>query len=79
MSLPRMRTAAGVLDAIRADDPDTQVSLHLIRMIIKSGDVPVVRAGKRLLVNVDDITAYLLRGSEWDAPAQNGIRRVAAR
>lgn len=60
--MPRMRTAEGVLAELRAADPETGVSLNLIRGIIKSELVPVVRAGRRNLVSVDAVMAFLERG-----------------
>ena len=37
----RMRTASGVMDIIREQDPKTQVTVHAIRRLIASGKVPV--------------------------------------
>lgn len=59
MALPRMRDAAGVIKELRAQDPDTRISLHFIRGLIKSGEIPVVQAGSRKLVNADLVFDYL--------------------
>lgn len=76
MSLPKMRTAPGVLAEIRAVDPNTDVSLHMIRRIINSGKVPVVNAGNRKLVNVDAVLAYLEAGEEQQIIGAGKIRQL---
>lgn len=58
-ALPRMRTAEGVMAEIKAQDPETGISLYFIRGLIRSGDIPVVSAGRRKLVNVDTVMDYL--------------------
>ena len=64
MSIPRMRTARGVLDIIRAEDPDTAVSLCHIRRIIKSGAVKTATSGRKILVDADAVIAVLAGGNE---------------
>ena len=78
MPTPRMRTAEGILKQLRDDDPNTAVSLHYIRGVIKSGRIPVVSAGCRLLVDYDLFLEYLSKGdSPEDPPVKYGkIRRV---
>ncbi len=76
MSLPKMRTAPGVLAEIKAQDPDTEVSLHMVRRIINSGRVPVVNAGNRKLVSVDAVIAYLEAGEEQQVDGAGKIRQL---
>ena len=76
MLLPKMRTATGVLAEIRAADPNTDVSLHMIRRIINSGKVPVVNAGNRKLVNVDAVLAYLEAGEDMQTYGAGKIRQL---
>ena len=52
-SLPRMRDAKGVLAEIQAIDPETPITIHFVRGLIKSGELPVIEAGNRKFVNVD--------------------------
>jgi hypothetical protein len=63
MSTPKMRTAAGVLTEIKAQDPATEVTLHYIRFLIHTNQVPVVPVGRKKLVDVDAIIAHLAAGS----------------
>lgn len=58
-SLPRMRTAEGVMEEIKTQDPGTKITLHFIRGLIRSGEIPVVEAGRRKLVNLDIVMDYL--------------------
>lgn len=79
MALPRMRTAAGVLTEIQAQDPATEVTLHYIRHLIHTNQVPVVPVGRKKLVDVDAVIAHLAAGSpvKEDRPQLGQIRRVA--
>ena len=45
--MPRMRTAGKVLDLIKEQDPGTEVTLHYIRNLIKTGKVPVTPVGRK--------------------------------
>lgn len=78
--LLRMRTAAGVLDIIKEQDPDTEVTLHYIRNLIKTGKVPVTPVGRKKLVDADAVMEYIAAGESTSvakAVEQSGqIRRV---
>lgn len=58
-SLPRMRDAKGVLAEIQTIDPETPITIHFVRGLIKSGEIPVVEAGNRKFVNVDMVLDFL--------------------
>lgn len=58
-SLPRMRDAKGVLAEIQAIDPETPITIHFVRGLIKSGELPVIEAGNRKFVNVDVVLDFL--------------------
>lgn len=58
-ALPRMRNAEGVLKELKAQDPETRITLNFIRGLILSGEIPVVQAGCQKLVNVDLVFDYL--------------------
>lgn len=62
--MARMRTAAGVMEIIRAQDPDTEVTMCYLRRLIKSGKVPVTKVGKKLLVDADKVIAYIAAGEQ---------------
>lgn len=56
---PRMRTAPGLLEAIKAEDPGSEVTLHFLRRLIKEGKIPSVPCGRKKLADVDKTLAYL--------------------
>jgi len=71
-----MRTAQGVLDIIKADDPDTAVTLRHIRRLINTGKVPVTSVGTKKLVDADRVIEYIAAG---DAPTESvpgSVRKV---
>ena len=75
--MPRMRTAAGVLAEIKAADPNTEVTLHYIRHLIHTNQVPVVPVGRKKLVDVDAVIAHLEKPPEEVKTLDGRIRRVA--
>lgn len=56
--LPRMRSVKEVVNYFKETDPETQISEHFVRTIIANG-FPVVKTGKKFLINLDLFTAYL--------------------
>lgn len=80
MTMPRMRTAEKVLEEIKRVDPDTEITLHYIRAMIRVEAVPVVACGRKKLVNLDALMDLLRDGyvlpEQPREPAQGGIRRV---
>ncbi|WP_143826229.1 helix-turn-helix domain-containing protein [Scatolibacter rhodanostii] len=76
--MKRMRIAPGVLAIIKETDPDTKITLHFIRRLIKSGNVPVVRVGRKVLVDADMLIDYITSGNtvEEIEPVVQGIRKV---
>ena len=74
--MPRMRTAAGVLAEIKATDPSTEITLHFIRHLIHTNQIPVVSVGRKKLVDVDAVIAHLVKPSVEERVLGVGIRRV---
>lgn len=80
MPIKRMRTAPGVMEAIRAEDPDTELTEHYIRTLIRTEAVPVLKVGKKKLVDVADVLAYLESTPEPpETPPTGTIRQVPVR
>lgn len=74
-----MRTAAKIVAEIKALDPDSEITEYWVRQLIKSGNIPVVRAGIKALVNLDDVVELLCMGvtlAEPESCAAGGIRRI---
>lgn len=82
-SIPRMRTAAKIVAEIRALDPESEVTEYYIRQLVKTGAVPVVWAGNKALINLDNVLDLMRIGT--DRPAEEepapctagGIRRIS--
>lgn len=74
MGAPRMRTASGVLEIIKGQDPKTEVTLHYIRRLIHSGEIRVTPVGRKKLVDADAVIAYIAAGEPIEKDIQ--IRRV---
>lgn len=62
----RMRTAPGAYEIIKEADPETAVTLHYIRKLIRTGEFPCVAVGRKKLVNVDKLVEYLGRAEHAD-------------
>lgn len=74
-----MRTAPGIIAEIRALDPATEVTEYWVRQLIQNKAVPIVRAGNKALINLDDVLDLLRSGTEQKAPEPDtvgGIRRI---
>lgn len=59
MPTPRMRTASGAVAFLKEQDPGSEVTVHFVRHLIKTGALPSVPVGCKRLVNVDLLLDYL--------------------
>ena len=55
---PRMRTAQGAVATLKEEDPDTQITVSMVRRLIRSGQLPYVPMGKKKLINVDTLISF---------------------
>ena len=82
MNAPRMRFPAQALEELKQEDPQTPVTLKMIRRLVKTGAVPSVPVGngRRRLLNYDALQAYLSAPATPTASEQvHGIRRINER
>ena len=80
--VPRMRTVSKTVEAIRAMDPDTDITEYCIRKLARDGKIPVTWAGNKALINLDDVLDLFRLGTEREEPTPevvDGIRRVNVR
>lgn len=82
-ALPRMRTVPEAAAEIKAADPNTAITEYHIRQLALSGILPRVKAGRKLLINLDTLIEYLTdptaeKFNVHNAAASNsnGIRRI---
>ena len=55
----RMRTIPEAIKALKAQDPDSYANEWWLRGLVHSGQLPCHHAGKRVLINLDALEAYL--------------------
>jgi excisionase family DNA binding protein len=59
-----MRLLKDAYTEIKALDPNTAISRYFIRQLVLSGKVPCTMAGRKRLVNLDALIAYLASPEE---------------
>lgn len=75
MTLPRMRTISEAIAELRRDDPQTAITPHFLRQAIATGQLPSVRAGRKILVNLDSLSSFLSQPTP-EHETVTGIRRI---
>ncbi|WP_085833870.1 hypothetical protein [Clostridium merdae] len=59
MPIPRMRLLKEAAAEIKTVDPGTAVTPYFIRQLALEGKVKSVMAGRKRLINLDDLLQYL--------------------
>ena len=59
--IPQLRTIDAAYDELKARDPNTGLSRHLVRQLIKNDRVPCIQAGKKKLVDVNVLEECLAK------------------
>ena len=76
--MARMRTILETYNSIKELDPGTAITPYYIRQLALSGTIPNVRAGKKILINLDLFLEYLNEPAEKSKKAPDGkIRKVS--
>mgnify|MGYP001026096323 FL=1 len=65
--MAKMRSIPKAVEEIRAKDPETCISLCVLRRWVKEGKVPSRKTGKNYLVNMDALEAYMAGGGVANA------------
>lgn len=55
----RIRTIREAIALLKQADSQTAVTYHFIRKLCDSGCIKTIRAGKKILINYDELLAYL--------------------
>lgn len=72
----RMRFVQQALAELKAEDPNTNVTEHCLRQLVKSGAVPTVTVGRnRKLLNYDKLLEFL-ENPKPVTQTVNGIRKI---
>lgn len=74
---PRMRTIPQIVLELKKQDENTAISKHYLRRLVKSGQIPCVNAGRKILICLDTIYDYLQNPVEQVREIPQGIRKIA--
>ncbi len=80
-TIPRMRTVNEAAQELKALDPHTAMTPYHIRRLCLDGVLPTVKAGKKILLNLDTLLEYMQDPTAEKfkpnlATATNKIRRI---
>ena len=68
--IPRMRTIQQCAVYFKEQDPGTGVGEWCIRQMVNRGEIPVVRSGRKIFVNLDMLIEYF-SGKETEPETEN--------
>lgn len=54
-----LRSIKKAFDIIKAQDEDTSITVHTIRTWCKEGKIKYLNAGKKVLVDMESLMAYI--------------------
>ncbi len=57
--MPKLRLISEAFKIIKDEDPESALTMNGLRTLIKSGKVPSCKIGRKTLVNIDVLKAYL--------------------
>ena len=57
--MSKFRTITQAFYEIKANDPETALSMNYIRTILTDGSVPTIKAGNKVLVDMNELYAFL--------------------
>ena len=77
MSLPRMRLLKEAAAEIKQLDPGSAVTPYFIRQLALEGKIKSVMAGRKRLINFDDLLHYLTLPRDTEPEEVCGIRKQA--
>ena len=82
LKLPRMRTITEASEELKALDPHTAMTPYHIRRLCLDGILPTVKAGNKILLNLDTLIEYMNdptaeKFTPRPAATVGGIRRIS--
>ena len=72
---PRVRGLSEAIKELHTADPDSGFTLHALRQAVNRGDIPCIRCGRRILVNMESVWEYL-NGSFDEESVAVGQRKI---
>lgn len=82
--MARIRTIREAYELLKKDDPDTRVTVNLLRRLVADGTIPSINSGRKIYLNYDALLEYFSRpcgtGKDTQQQAELGtIRPVPVR
>lgn len=78
---PRMRYIDAAVAMLKAADPDSVVTVYMVRNLVRDGTIPSIPIGRRRLLNYDVLEDYLAHPGRHEQQEESeqcgGIRQVA--
>lgn len=77
--IPRMRTIKEAVAELKELDSGTAIHEYFVRSLVNENKIPFVRAGRKILINLDGLLEYLNQPEpkEGKPPLYGTIRRVS--
>ena len=78
----RIRSVQDAYQMLKSEDPDTPVSVGMIRRLLADGTIPCLRNGRKIFLNYDALLEYLSQAytdaedNQQDIPDTGSIRPV---
>lgn len=76
MNIPRMRTVPEAAAELKALDEHTCLTQCAIRRLVLDGKIKSVKAGRKHLINFDDLLSYLLDPFHEETPEEEAPAAV---
>lgn len=57
--MPQMRLIKEAFQQIKTDDPQTALTLNALKTLVRTGEVPSIKSGRKTLVNYTALIEYL--------------------
>ncbi len=71
----RTRTIREAAEYFKSADPQTSLTEYAIRTLLRTGMVPCVRVGKKYLVTIEALEAYLAGSTAVEPARESSARR----
>ena len=55
----RIRTIRDAIAMIKETDRSTAITYHFVRKLCNNGQISTIKAGKKILINYDELLAFL--------------------
>ena len=82
--MARIRTILEAHELLKRDDPETRITVHMLRRLIADGTIPSIRSGRVIYLNSEALEEYFATPFDQQRitgqnTAAKGIRPVPVR